>query len=152
VKSGWTLLAAIALALFAGCKKGNDLVGTWTNDDPVNGMQQHSEDTYQPDGTYRSVTKTVAPRGLTVLSTDTGRWSLQNEDSLTLIITDIDWQFQGISGNLLARAQERFRQRKHLLIDSVNKESPMRIVWKDSNEFTAITKKMTFNYYRKTGS
>ncbi len=143
---GFLLILAI---LPAGCQSASpSMIGKWTCQTDLMGMDLAITAEYLADGTFKSVSQTQ-PGGNEpkLTATDTGTWKLDG-DRLTVVLTDVDWKFSGANAEAIKRGEARFASSKATILQQANAQPTRVIRWSGSDEFSYSQEDKTYTYHR----
>lgn len=139
-----------SVLFLGGCKQETaSIVGNWTCQSDLMGMDLQITADYLADGSFKSVSKAQpAPNQPIVTATDTGTWKLEG-DRLTILLTDVDWKFSGGSEAMRKRAETRFASSKPTILDQSNAHPTRTIRWNGRDEFSYSQESKTYTYRRQ---
>ncbi|MBI5705991.1 MAG: hypothetical protein HZC36_03260 [Armatimonadetes bacterium] len=145
------VVVALCVLASLGCGGQSDIVGSWTCESeivvkdstfPVKGI-----DTFSMDGSYRSVARIESARGRTLVSSQTGTWTLTG-NKLTETITDVHWDVEGVVAGAEA-IKARLMKNRDQIIKEANDNGHYVITWVTKNCFSYVSNKKKYVYYRK---
>lgn len=125
----------VALAVLGGCTKQDKLVGEWTYQRQVQGMEVPHTVTFGSDGSYKCVGVLTGPQGTGFSSTDTGRWEWTADKKLKVKVTDVVWDPIGLPADREAAFRSKFTQQKAQIMAGVKNQPPSLITWESDDRF-----------------
>lgn len=132
------VLGGIAFFSLACAKPESILPGTWTISHPGEDASRivSHEAIYETGGKYVGIAKTTTPNGAVMTETETGVWTLEGADQLTVRVDDIQWSFEGADAANTRHWLDQLEPRKSSRISQSNAMFPVTLVWKGNDEFS----------------